>query len=122
MASRALMYLSLVLGILYLPWWAVAAVAVAALALWSSYAVVFLAGIVMDLSYGAPVAALGDFSFVLPHSLRFSPSWHCFWIRRYSNNPPIRFFVPPALLFEVRVCSASWEKNGAIRRLNRTRF
>lgn len=64
MASRALIYLSLVLGILYLPWWAVAAVAVTALALWSSYAVVFLAGIVMDLSYGAPVAALGDFSFV----------------------------------------------------------
>lgn len=64
MASRVLIYASLMLGILYLPWWAVAAVAIFALALWGSYAAVFLAGVVMDLSYGAPVAAFGGFSFV----------------------------------------------------------
>lgn len=64
MASRVLLFSSLALSILYLPWWATVAVAVFALAFWSAYAAVCFAGAVMDFAYGAPVDALGGFQFV----------------------------------------------------------
>jgi hypothetical protein len=104
MASRALMYLSLVLGTLYLPWWAVAAVAVAALALWSSYAVVFLAGIVMDLSYGAPVAALGaGFSIIVMLLQKVFPNLFAKKIGLKSEIPFAPFIIVALILVLVGI-------------------